>query len=67
MGVLWPHQASRRYAVAIIHIRVSQHLKDRVDRIRAEEKRSLRAVVEIALEHYCRDAESRKDPRHEAA
>ncbi len=53
--------------MAIIHIRVSQHLKDRVDRIRAEEKRSLRAVVEIALEHYCRDAESRKDPRHEAA
>lgn len=50
-----------------VNVDISQHLKDRVDRIRAKEKRSLRAVVEIALERYCRDAGSRKEPHHEAA
>ena len=49
-----------------VNVDIPEALKARVDRLRAVQRRSLRAVVELALERYLA-AEEQKDRRDEAA
>lgn len=50
--------------MARVNVDIPEDLKARVDRLRAEQRRSLRAVIELALEHYLAAKEQERAPDH---
>ena len=65
---LYANEGSYNLEVAMprVNVDIPDGLKGRVDRLRAVQKRSLRAVVEIALERYLADEEPKAKKAHAA-
>jgi predicted transcriptional regulator len=59
--------ATRRLQVPRVNVDIPEALKARVDRLRAVQRRSLRAVVELALERYLATEEPKAEHDDRAA